>query len=272
MNKKTKITKAEEAEVHRLEDLSVYEVSVVDRPANQRPFLLVKAEDVITDEDGNLVTRKAAPVEEVDREEETEQVSTDVDERLQKFRNRVEEVNKAFELSLGEKLYDFADSVFKARGLIEKMVEAFMLADLGAEKSDPNFVKSLISQIEASRSSLDEVASYLSNTEKAEGEEEVKEETSDLDFSDLVSELETSVHKAGAKISASRLNRLRAIQAELSTLLAEVTPTEEVEEASVEKAAKKVAKVQKSSLPTDLYDSGNTNNEKSVQWPSDMSR
>lgn len=52
-------------QVHRLEDLEVQEVSIVDRPANKRRFLAVKSEvgdmgdkgaEIITDENGNLVS------------------------------------------------------------------------------------------------------------------------------------------------------------------------------------------------------------------------
>lgn len=50
--------------VHRLEDLLVEEVSIVDRPANKRRFLFVKTEDgmaklVTQDENGELVTAKS---------------------------------------------------------------------------------------------------------------------------------------------------------------------------------------------------------------------
>lgn len=54
-------------QVHRLEDLVVEEVSVVDKPANQRPFLVVKNKDgkvmatkgkeIQRDKNGNLVTK-----------------------------------------------------------------------------------------------------------------------------------------------------------------------------------------------------------------------
>ncbi len=54
--------------VHRLEDLLVEEVSIVDKPANKRRFLAVKSEDgmkkgaeITTDAEGNLVTDPAAP-------------------------------------------------------------------------------------------------------------------------------------------------------------------------------------------------------------------
>ena len=54
--------------IHRLEELLVEEVSIVDKPANKRRFLAVKSEDgmgekgaeIVTDEAGNLVTDPAA--------------------------------------------------------------------------------------------------------------------------------------------------------------------------------------------------------------------
>lgn len=54
--------KQEEEDIHRLDDLKVEEVSIVDRPANLRPFLVVKRDGgslVVRDRDGNLVTEKS---------------------------------------------------------------------------------------------------------------------------------------------------------------------------------------------------------------------
>jgi len=59
-------TKGSEGATHRLTDLTVFEVSLVDRPANKRPFLLVKSENQMPkgeeldlDEDGNLTKSSA---------------------------------------------------------------------------------------------------------------------------------------------------------------------------------------------------------------------
>lgn len=57
-------------QIHRLEDLLVEEVSLVDRAANKRRFLAVKSEDgmgergaeIVTDENGNLITKKDSQV------------------------------------------------------------------------------------------------------------------------------------------------------------------------------------------------------------------
>jgi hypothetical protein len=54
--------------ITRLEDLEVKEVSIVDRPANQRRFLTVKSEEgmatkgaeIVTDDQGNLITKDGA--------------------------------------------------------------------------------------------------------------------------------------------------------------------------------------------------------------------
>ena len=47
-------------EVHRLTSVEVNEISIVDVPANQRPFLIVKRDttgaEVFKDENGDLVT------------------------------------------------------------------------------------------------------------------------------------------------------------------------------------------------------------------------
>lgn len=62
------ITRDMKEATHRLEDLEVFEVSVVDRPANKKPFLVIKSSEntmpkgsaLTQDSDGNLVTTDKA--------------------------------------------------------------------------------------------------------------------------------------------------------------------------------------------------------------------
>jgi hypothetical protein len=60
-------------DVHRLLDMVVEEVSLVDRPANKRRFLVVKREtEMATKDDADVEKKKKAPSKEVDVEEESD--------------------------------------------------------------------------------------------------------------------------------------------------------------------------------------------------------
>lgn len=61
----TKLKQQDDEQVHRLTEIVVEEVSLVDRPANLQPFLIIKRDatavadgEIVKDEDGNLVTAK----------------------------------------------------------------------------------------------------------------------------------------------------------------------------------------------------------------------
>lgn len=61
------VTKSPDGATHELKDLEVFEVSLVDRPANKRPFLMIKSaeptmpkgQELTTDENGNLISTTA---------------------------------------------------------------------------------------------------------------------------------------------------------------------------------------------------------------------
>jgi hypothetical protein len=113
-------TKQDDEQVHRLTEIVVEEVSLVDRPANLQPFLIVKRDtsgtvegEIVLDDDGNLVTAKAE-AKQAPREGATNDELRELrQERSSKFGVEVLEANSnlSFPANFPTKLSLYADPV-----------------------------------------------------------------------------------------------------------------------------------------------------------------
>lgn len=214
-------------EVHRLEELLVEEVSIVDRPANKRRFLTVKSEEamqhgkeIVKDENGNLVTEPTAtPEVQAPVEEETPL------ELAETFKAAGEAIEK--NLSIDP---DMRREIF--RSLNENMGRlqtVMMSADVAhgdpskAEKS--KLVPLLAAELDEVGKALMAMGKRMGGVRKADDSDEdvSAEDTDQATLEALVSEIETTIEKRGAKMSKSRLKKFNEAITLLQSILKELS-------------------------------------------------
>lgn len=265
-----------------LEDLEVREVSVVDRPANQRRFLIVKSEDglAVTMEDMSMkesstsdmrevnaslldvldigvsdqdpgdagdvdapdeeitVTKKqivlqacASALErltcvanELKQAESTEPVSDSCRDNLSGVLKALAgECNSLPELSNEVALSTCAESMRGFISVVEKVKELDDQVDeIPKEITDEisNVTKSLVALTEVSKE--ESVEDQMVDAEEVVEKEEYQVQDTEKEVPQVETEDPTIVIKAGAKISATRLSKLRDAFKALSEILSEV--------------------------------------------------
>ncbi len=221
------MAKAKKTQIHELKDLLVEEVSIVDRPANQRPFLLVKNEDgmadkgqeVTKDKDGNLVTKPgdkpADPPTPTDKDEDLPDLGA---------------IFKAAGDAIVEKRLsipaDMRSEIFKALGAainrLHTVMGAVDIAEIDRGEGGSTLTPVLGAELMEVAKELQIVGKKLSAVKKAD--DKPGEDGFDLDaaldaFSGV---LEGRVEKRGAKMSAGRLNKLKEFLAGLNKIVGEL--------------------------------------------------
>lgn len=224
---------ASKKQVHRLEDLLVEEVSIVDRPANKRPFLMVKSAEggergaeVVPGEGGALVTETTPtpPAATPPAPAPTQKNEAPVDEpkMTPAFVALFDRIEKALTITP-----EIRREIFRDLGDAQKRIGGVMcLADFaptdfdGKEPSDlvPLFAKEL-SEVSGI---IDGVAKRLGKLSKNAPPEPPAEDPVAKGLTALTEALESKIEKRGAKMSAARLGKFKTALDALHKLLAEL--------------------------------------------------
>lgn len=223
--------------VTRLEDLEVHEVSSVDRPANKRPFLMVKNEDgtetpapaTPAAPDAPVVADETVPIETL------AQLLKALGEQLVKL-EASDPIAKR--LSVSESV---RRSTFKAAGEAMRRIDTAMstmsMADVD-ENGSPEFMALIASELsDISKLIATTAKAFKSRTKKSE--DDLSEIEKSID--DITEGLRTEVEKAGAKMARKRLSSFRTALKTLKSLLDEIDPPVEKADATdphVEKLTK----------------------------------
>jgi hypothetical protein len=289
--------------VTTLEGLEVHEVSIVDRPANLRPFLIVKSEtgpELEVDASGNLTTSKvvdepatatAAPVEKV------EPVAPALEPTV------VVEVEKR--LSIDPELRSL---IFSSLGSITSRLNTVLyMADVAqSSNGEPSTLQPILAQELAEvAKAIADVAKKFSNVSKAEDVVEIGEalatiakrvdgidamangkEPVESELEEALKSLMTTVEKRGAKMAKGRLNQFKNAIELLGKILGElqgdgvekaIADSSEVEslrkqvEARDAEIARLKAPVARSSNALPVEKANETEVEESASpWPYDM--
>lgn len=220
------INKEDEDQVHELRDLEVQEVSLVDRPANKRKFLIVKnaeadsmakgAEmkkdgqgsleegDKLSD-DGNTAAGDASGSADNDAGDD----AGDGDE--------FEEVELS-DLTIDE---DVAKAMGSALARAAKRLAALAAAVQNAEKEKgAKASPALMRQVSAIARTLSGFGGSDDKDKSGDKDKAKKDEPLDLDA--VAADIEDEVEKAGRKMSRRRLAQLRAARDTIDKILGEV--------------------------------------------------
>lgn len=273
-------------QVHKLEDLLVEEVSIVDRPANKRPFLLVKNEtgakgaELVVDAEGNLIATELDGATETELDALVTKSEADADpgsSTVEKDLSIAPEVRRMIFQQLGQ-------ATRRLNGVLN-------IADAAPTDFDGDGDPSPIPPMLAKE--LGDIAALITSSSAALGKLKKSDET-EASLEALVTSLEASVQKRGAKMSSGRLGKFKAALAALQSILAELdaggTPVKKAEveaitlmTSSVEKLTETVRKqareirVLKESRPASNVHPADAGAPvpkapEKVVWPSDMAR
>lgn len=217
-------------QVHRLEDLLVEEVSIVDRPANKRPFLMVKSEaghgaEVVPGSSGELVTDPAKPAAPAPAAPPTAPDPAVV-AQVEKMMARIEKG-----LALAP---DVRRELFSSlRDGMQRVHAVMNLADAAPVDYEGTQQPSALVPLFASE--LSEAATAIAAAAKKMGKltknEPDPEPGVDIEkgLTSLVEGLETEIQKRGAKMSSARLGKFKEALGLLSKLLEELDAGGKVE-------------------------------------------
>lgn len=205
--------------VHTLEDLLVEEVSVVDRPANQRRFLTVKAEDgkgreIGMDDAGNLVT-----------DAETQPApSDDLPDLSEVFKSAAESLEKRLTIDPDMRMMVFT-TLANAMGRLNAVAASadFAQTDSDGTKGPSTLVPVLAEELAAVAKEIGALSRSLGKkkTKKDAGEDEP-----DDALAALLDAVEEQVQKRGAKMSKARLTAFKSALDTLGKILNELDPVE----------------------------------------------
>lgn len=221
--KKKKVTK--------LEDLLVEEVSVVDRPANQRRFLMVKSDadkgsEIQVGENGELSTTDATPptTDATPPTAEISEVFKAAGSNFAKLEKRLTmdpDVRRELFRSLG-------DSMGRLNSVLNSADFAQM--DRDGSKGESTLVPILAAELDEVAKSIAAMSKQLNKTKAKKSADPVSDPSA---LEALVSSVEEQVQKRGAKMSKSRLAAFKSAMNTLSEILGELG----VEKADISKAA-----------------------------------
>lgn len=211
-------------QVHRLEDLLVEEVSIVDRPANKRPFLMVKSEgghgaEVVPGSGGELVTDPAKPAPAPPAPTPTPAMDPAIADRVEKMLTRIEkgltltpEVRRELFNSLGEGM--------RRVHVVMNLADA---AQTEYDGKEPSALAPLFAtELAAAAASIAEVGKKIGKLAKNDPSPDPDPSDVEKGLSSLVEGLETEIQKRGAKMSSARLGKFKEALGLLHKLLEEL--------------------------------------------------
>lgn len=234
--------------VHRLEELLVEEVSIVDKPANKRRFLAVKSEDgmpnkgpeIVTDDAGNLVTDPAAAETKVDPDPSStltlkvdaegkvlsvvtdDQVPTpELAERFAAVGKSLVEIEKRLSIDP-----EMRRGIFRELGDVMGRVQSvFSTADAARIDRGEGGGSTLVPVLGAELGEIAKVLSGLARRlsakpAKKNDDDPTSEENKGLEA--LVESIEAAVEKRGAKMGKGRLGKFREAMKVLQSILTEL--------------------------------------------------
>jgi hypothetical protein len=242
-------------QVHKLEDLEVQEVSIVDVPANKRRFLTVKSEvgmpekgaEIVTDDQGNFVTAGSTPqiLAGPTSVLPVEKAEVDLAEIFAATGQNFAILEKRLSIDP-----DIRKEVFREVGdAMGRLNSVLMSADFAENDwkgdNDSTLVPVLADE-------LAEVAKVIAGVGKRLGKSIKKAATPEEDeFQEALGTISTqldSIEKAGAKMSKGRLSQfVKAIDI-LGSILTELQGVK------AEKAAEAAPKAPEAVAPTDAVE------------------
>lgn len=246
--------------VHRLENLEVKEVSIVDRPANGRKFSVVKEEgskmsgtEITIDADGNLTTEKPETAETAENGNALALMfktleSAFNDERITKSLHIPEDAKRAAFKTLRESL----ERIHTALGTVS-------VAQTTPEGSAGSPLMKLVGdELRDLSKTIAKLGKTFGNTEigKSEDDEEATAFTTALEgVSAQLEEAKADVEKRGAKMAARRLQSFEKAISTLTKLLAELKGIEaQKEETTKAEAVAKSLTTEVETLKSELDD------------------
>lgn len=223
--------KQDDEQVHELRDLEVQEVSLVDRPANQRKFLIVKSAGGHTMAKGSELQKDGqGGLEGVSAEVDTEDTAPAGDAEAPTEVSEEETPGDEFEeVELGEFTIDeeVAKAMGAALGRAAKRLAALAAAIDNAEKvkgSSPS--PALMRQVSAIARTL---SSFGDKADAGGKDDKDAKKEEDLDLLAVAADIEADVEKAGRKMSRSRLKQFRQIRDMIGKILDEVDDEEKAD-------------------------------------------
>lgn len=227
--------------VFRLRDLEVQEISLVDRPANQRKFLVVKrdTEDdtmpkgapITKDGDGNLATNDDKDGDAVQADPAK---TTETDEGQDEFGEFGEDVDDSVKsgLSLAPTV---KAKLSAALAKIAKRMVALAEAVSGAEEGDGDDMPPALAR------EIGKIARQLGSLVPGDGAKKDEDGTGDGEVENVAAAVD-ALHKAGRKISSANLEKLQSAFALIQELMSNLdTPPKGVETEKAESPDEVVA-------------------------------
>lgn len=232
--------------VNRLSELEVQEVSGVDRPANKRPFLVVKNDDgteLERDAEGNLIAPGGTPAP-----TEPEGPATFAD-LLKAIGSQLEKLEKADPIAKRLAVSDEQRlKAFKALREVMRRVDVAMstmsMAEVDEEGS-AEFMSLIANELGDVSKLLGGIArGFKPKTAKSEDSPEL--EAVEKAIETLTAEARAEVEKAGRKMASRRLSAFRSALKTLTSLLNELDPQEKAKtEKALTESNAKVEKLEK---------------------------
>lgn len=237
--------------IHRLEDLLVEEVSIVDKPANKRRFLAVKSEDgmkkgaeIKTDDAGNLVTDPAASAPtnpkadpstastltlKVDASGKVLSVQTETPVPTPELAARFAAVGKGLELVEKRLSIDpeMRRGIFRelgdAMGRLQSVLATADVARIDRGEGGSTLVPVLGAELGEIAKVLGTMARKLSTSAAKKNEGDPPPPAADAKvFEELVKTVEAAVEKRGAAMSKGRLGKFKDAIKVLQSILSEI--------------------------------------------------
>ncbi len=206
--------------LHKLEDLLVEEVSVVDRPANQRRFLVVKdeagkGEEIQMGADGNLTT------------DDPSKDSKDPPPIADIFKTTGEgfaELQKRLTID-PDLRRDMFRSLSESMGRLNSVLNSaeFAQTDRDGAKGPSTLVPILSAEVAAVAKDLADMAKQLSKGIAKKNDDDPEPETAAQEaLLKVVEAVEAEVQKRGAKMSKARLAAFKGAMETLAKILGEL--------------------------------------------------
>jgi hypothetical protein len=222
------MSKKNKKDITRIVELEVEEVSIVDKPANQRRFLAVKSEEgmtkgaeIVQDDQGNLVTSKENVTEEP-------LVKKDLLSPVEIFKAIGENIEKRLTV-MPEVRKDIFQALNDSMSRLNTVYNATDSADVDYRGDKvSSLVPVLASEIAEISKELGKLAKTLIGVKK---EDSAENSTND-----------EPLEKAGAKMSKERLSQFRNAMEALSKILTQLSGTDEVKKVQNSDSSEQIMK------------------------------
>lgn len=212
-------SKPDDQQVHELRDLEVQEVSLVDRPANKRKFLVVKnaeAESMIDGSESIEDGEEATPVEPTTEGQSSNEAEVDGGADTVGG-DEFEEVELSGLVLPEDVSKVLGGSLMRAARRLTALAQAVDSSEKGGGDVPPP----LLRQIASIARTLGDVGPKT-DVPADDNSDESKKEQDVFDVERAAAQILDDVEKAGRKMSRSRLRQLRAAREALDKLLNEV--------------------------------------------------